>query len=438
MKKYLVGMSVLVLAACGGGGSGGLVASGTDGNYTINVVRAGTVDGAVSNDVAESNSNVTGMVSQILKASNGATINVGRSATNIQHNGVTYTESYDLSDVDFNFTDEGFGGMVRFHVDGDKKITHFDILDDETLLTVIDDNLYVESDNGELSINSNNELVGANGTLTYDSTTGIYTYDSSNNNLDGTYIVHNGKILEADPYDGPYRQVGNKLYALNRFNRTGDDGFTFAGNFTTTNNEQVSGTLTYNSSGKDMDLKYSDFGYFQLASANDVNRPVNVIGGYEIKQIETLPTAEKTFTGRAVASVISVLGGENTGTVFDPNDNGGTIYGNATLKFKNGSEKLTAEFNDWYNVSYNNGTVKFDGAGKNIPAAYQLLSTDVDARGNIIPDGEISHDFRYYGDNGTPAEAVGLIQVRDCDGAGCNSDYNSHHEVRMNMSFGVK
>ena len=119
MKKYLVGMSVLVLAACGGGGgSGGLVAS--SGDYSVSYVRAGS-GGSVTADAAESNAAVTSMVSEIGEAVDGTSVDVGRSATNFNYNNKVYT-SHKLDDAEFIFADEGFGGDITFHVNEDGQI----------------------------------------------------------------------------------------------------------------------------------------------------------------------------------------------------------------------------------------------------------------------------------------------------------------------------
>ena len=118
MKKYFIGMSVLVLAACGGGGSGGFVAS--SGDYSVSYVRAGS-GGSVTADAAESNAAVTSMVSEIGEAVDGTSVDVGRSATNFNYNNKVYT-SHKLDDAEFIFADEGFGGDITFHVNEDGQI----------------------------------------------------------------------------------------------------------------------------------------------------------------------------------------------------------------------------------------------------------------------------------------------------------------------------
>lgn len=118
MKKYFIGMSVLVLAACGGGGSGGLVAS--SGDYSVQYIRAGS-GGSVTAAAAESNAAVTGMVSEIGEAVDGTSVDIGRSATNFNYNNKVYT-SHRLDDAEFIFADEGFGGDITFHVNDEGQI----------------------------------------------------------------------------------------------------------------------------------------------------------------------------------------------------------------------------------------------------------------------------------------------------------------------------
>ena len=186
-----------------------------------------------------------------------------------------------------------------------------------------------------------------------------------------------------------------------------------------------------------MKLRYSDFGYYQLAADGDVDRPVSIIGGYDIKRIAPSDVKSDTiFTAKAVGSVIAIRGGNDSGKVMPL-----TSSGDATLTFKAGEETysttLNANFDDWYNILYtkkgdNDGTVLFT-PGKDIvntDVDYLLIS---DTTNPLTVSGE---DIRYYGDKNNATEVVGLIQVRDCGGTECTSDYDQQQEVRMNLSFG--
>ena len=109
MKKCFILTSVLALAACSGG-SGGGGAPGVSGGQLSgaeNFIRSGqTTIGNV-----EINNDVTSMASAIVVAKDGSSSAI-RSATK-SFNGKEY-DIYDLSDVKFNATDEGFGLPMQF------------------------------------------------------------------------------------------------------------------------------------------------------------------------------------------------------------------------------------------------------------------------------------------------------------------------------------
>lgn len=109
MKTYTILGSLLALAACGGGSGG---------TAPTEIARVGTV----SQTAAESNANITNMVSEIgVLADNidGPSINLGRAATgSFIHNGKQY-KSYKLDDVELLVGD---WGPAQFHVDENGKI----------------------------------------------------------------------------------------------------------------------------------------------------------------------------------------------------------------------------------------------------------------------------------------------------------------------------
>ncbi len=434
MKKCFILTSVLALAACSGG-SGGGGAPGVSGGQLSgaeNFIRSGqTTIGNV-----EINNDVTSMASAIVVAKDGSSSAI-RSATK-SFNGKEY-DIYDLSDVKFNATDEGFGLPMQFIVGDDKVIRQLAIQDNESI--VQGNKIYIEYDDENYILSGTKLLSKLNepGYEIQDSGSGPNIYyngnpyggddlEIANNNIYRVLnTVPDGMLVENDKiyteYTGDHRIIkNNEVYELYDL----DSGYTFK-------SEDGDINLTYASHGKDMKLKYSDFGFYQFSANNDVDRPVPFIGGYDdVKKIESdeLPTSETTFTGNAIASVISILGGENSGTVYDPQNNGGFINGSAELKFTKDSENLTARFEDWYDVSYNNGNLSFDGTSKTIPDAYKLFSN--------ASDSETNSKIQYYGDNGTPSEAVGLIQYRQCANGTCDTDYDTHQEIRMNLSFGAK
>ena len=73
---------------------------------------------------------------------------------------------------------------------------------------------------------------------------------------------------------------------------------------------------------------------------------------------------------------------------------------------------------------------------QNSDTDYKMLTAEANAKVTITDTG-VKSDIRYFGDNTNPSEAVGIIQVRDCNGAACNNDYDLQQEVRMNLGFGV-
>lgn len=107
MKRYFLLVSVLALAACGGGSGGGSAPAGTP-------VRTAIVAGS---SVAQSNAAVTSMASELLVA-NGTAITPSRSAT-ASYNGKTYT-SYRLDDVTFRMAGED--SQIIFGLDDEGRI----------------------------------------------------------------------------------------------------------------------------------------------------------------------------------------------------------------------------------------------------------------------------------------------------------------------------
>ena len=485
MKQLVLLASVLTLTACGGGGGG----SGSSADRT----RPFDSERIVSNATYNSNQNVTSMASRLLVAKNGSGHTIARSASTT-FDGVEYDE-YDLSDVNFNLSDEGFGGIVRFGVNSNKKIINFSLIDDDTGFVIDDNKVYTQTENGEVYLDGGILKTHNDGVSdpVYNSETGLYTYESNNEGQSGTFKIIDGEIFE--PYDGDefdydsnnklisnepsLKIINGKVYSYETFDRTDDESFSFNGQVTTEGDEQVDAVLKYVSSGKDVKLRYSDFGYFELITENEnENRPVSIIGGYDIKRIanNNLPSTDNdiVFTGAASGSVVALRGGDvHTIELKDTN---------AELKFNNGTSTLNATFDNWYDVGYSetyatngdvtNKTITYsnytdstsDRLGNNVPENYfrtisdtydgEHYLSDVGDNGlnidnsaqnteqhgaNIDTFDRIQSDIRYYGDNGTPSEVVGLIQVRDCAGNQCGDVMGVRNdEVRLNIGFGGK
>lgn len=239
--------------------------------------------------------------------------------------------------------------------------------------------------------------------------------------------------------------------------------------------------LTYDSLGKELGLRYCDFGGFDI-DVIDGWRPV-FIGGYDTKKIEPRNIVKsETFTGKATGSVVSILDGEGSGRALP-------LDANAQLTFDNntGASELIAKFNNWYDVKYTE-----NGDNKSI-VLKNYTNSDTDFRmlrdtgsgvtisnadgvqheynfENHIPVDEfstieslhasaddeelnfINSDIRYFGNNNIPVEAVGIVQVRECADNRCGDvitgidtsrpdnqiDMRRNDEIRVNLGFGVK
>lgn len=455
MKKFVILTSLLALTACGGGSH--------HPSERVRVSEQPTYEQPyllTSEQTRASNAQITGMVSEISVCENcdSPRPNTGRKSTGIEHGNKTFTV-YDLSDVKFTMADEGFGGELKFGVNNDKKITNFYIIDDDTEFTIHNNKVYIETENGELYLDDNGNIKTRNeggGNINHNED-GSITYTSSNDGMDGTFWVINNKIVEeytGEEFgydddnnliskDDKIKIIDGKVYSYDLFVRTGDEDFTFAGYVKTEEEEPANAILTYNSfgKGKDIKLRYSDFGYFDIDVIKGW-RPV-FIGGYdEAKRIAVndIENNENTkFKGRAIGSVM----GRKTIDEHQYTDQEQLILeGKAYLVFNKGTSELTAEFGNWYDLKYtetgNNKSIEFSNykdtpletkkgeEDKVLTDYYRFISDDTT---NKVEFNNVDSDIRYYGDDKVASEAVGLIQVSD---TGANDD-----EVRMNLSFGV-
>ncbi len=164
--------------------------------------------------------------------------------------------------------------------------------------------------------------------------------------------------------------------------------------------EQLDVTLKYNSLGKDIGLKYADFGTTDLTTNSD--KEIGVFyGGYEalsasakdLPQVDT----EMNFEGKAVAAV----------TVEDDYDEKlKTFNGSSALTFKDGKETLITDFtsNGWHKVTIETDTSKSSGY------AFTFTGTPTNSDFAVNPSGWESNtvDIKYYGENPkNPDEFVG-------------------------------
>ena len=163
-----------------------------------------------------------------------------------------------------------------------------------------------------------------------------------------------------------------------------------------------SATITYGSIGKDLGLKYADFGIitYDIKLGNETDKDTALFyGGYDklsakasdLPQVDT----EMNFEGKALAQVWADHKGTDIETL--------KLYdGTADLTFKDGKETLVADFADWHKVTIETNKSAYSGydisvSGTATDAAYTLENPDLAVA-----------DIKYYGENPkNPDEVVG-------------------------------
>lgn len=423
MKKYFVLTSVLALAACGGGSGGGR--NDAPGAITT---PTDTLTAEQRAAAIASNSQITDMNSFVVVGGTNPTINPNaRAATT----GVQQSDGgvrYDLSDVEFKTASM----LMNTDVD-DNAVIKFQIQDGEI--------------NG---INLSLEGTGAAG-MSSEGETIKLQIDA--NRIDDTNIFAG---------TGNY-QAGEEIESLDA------DATDFG--------------LLYSSKAKDnnQNLHYADWGVIQWGDIGNYDTSNYFAGGYDVKRTDTNTNGnidytkmnqlaqnsnnEKlTFSG--VADGVVRIGDMSDDAEFNYTEgvNKLTLSADATLEFASGESTLTANFDNWYDVSatmdntgkltnleFTNGD-KVDSNDTPIIAdgfkwyrngdsldehtAEQTRNepiTDpnfVCLSGNcsitVVRDGFVE----YYGDNGNPAEAVGVIRYGD--------SINPEGAMRFDMGFGAK
>ena len=202
------------------------------------------------------------------------------------------------------------------------------------------------------------------------------------------------------------------------------------------NEEILEGNVAIETYGRNVGLKYSDFGAFVGVINGDATNE-GFAGGYTTKEVKDISkiSGEMNFVGRVVGTVQPKSG----------DGDGLPLGGVATLNFNNGTEILSLAFDNWYDVRiektddqgdihFTNGDVITNDVYKF--AAGNELTTENFLNGNYegkVVDKSTSHygkiDINYYGNNDKPVEATGILQ------------YVEHLQqgggVRANMAFGV-
>ena len=260
------------------------------------------------------------------------------------------------------------------------------------------------------------------------------TFTSSNAN-DGAVlkfgINESGKIVSMTVVKN-----GTDETEFNRYNDTNEFR-----HITNVEDGTFDSVLTYDSVGKNMGLRYSDFGTYDINSdvVADIRNNVPFAGGYPEKQIEPNNIAQNlTFSGKAVGTVTSYKNGGDNPEVIELEN------GRAYLTFDTTTHNahITSAFDNWYTVVIDKGdteTINFENYHENAQGYDMHMLSPVGVFEDPIEASTTT--VSYYGPdpaNGVPTEAVGLVQFRDCGaGVACTGNYDTTPEIKLDMGFGV-
>lgn len=210
----------------------------------------------------------------------------------------------------------------------------------------------------------------------------------------------------------------------------------------------LTGDVTLKTYGKDIGLKYSDFGALvgTITETTPGHAPESGMayegfaGGYANKKIDVADMSGKMdFAGRAIGTVQGKNGGDDL-----------ALDGDATLHFNNGAETLSLAFDNWYDIRIekngNQGDIYFTNgdaiSDKDVDYKFDrgdefstknFISGDYNGKVDNDENGQYGKiDINYYGNDGNPIEATGVLQyVEDCLQSGDDA------QIRANMAFGV-
>jgi hypothetical protein len=442
MKKLAILTSILVLTACGGGSGGGHNVPGEV------IAPMDSLSAEQRAAAIASNAEITGMNSFVIVGGNNPTVNTNarnaHGGTKLHDGGVRY----DLSNVNLRtttFNDDYInpddGAKIVFHIKNGEIVK----------LGLVGPEVFGEK--GLVgSRNKKTELFDGTATLSFKNE----VYEKWDNGEEH-------QVFDKD---------GNPVYEI--VTETVDFGLTYQG--------------FGNDFAKNEKLQYADFGQLIISDTEGESKEY-FAGGYRVKKInlddaKVEIAKEMNFTGIADARVSGkeykrVL--ENGNSIEQDIPKSMNLRDNAaqlTLA-TDGTSKLNANFSNWYDVS-----VDFDKSGKVAGIVFDnpadgvdkdlLFSTwDKDENGgyktdinyhqthvakkqqyiansdtlddtNVIRNGFVE----YYGDNDSPAEAVGTLKYAESGGSaymdhfvgqdGTTRDIFKHKEIMFNMGFGVK
>ncbi len=482
VKKFTILTSVLVLTACGGGHGGGHDA-GTPGDINIPYVDS----------IEQSNSNVTGMVSNSeYQVARYVANKLGEDAVSVNLSRSAFTPKPATGNVDYD--------TARELVDLAAWLANDTTTENEIISMFNKSNLDKNKIKAALKLMDDMYcFVGGSAEKTAERIISRRTnFQTPLTDLQQKTEVFNLKDVDftmADEgFGGKMRfnvneQTGevNEFIVLADEEDDDDDNKVFvrdgtSNEFTGRVEDWDNAKLKYTSMGKDLGLRYSDFGMLEINAIPNW-RPV-FVGGYDTKKIEPHNiTNSETFTGKATGSVASILDGEGSGRALP-------LDADAKLTFdkNSGDSELIAKFNNWYDVKYTengddksiiltnytnedtdfrmlrdttgNGVTISNADGvqheydyrHDIPLDEHSTVASLNAAAEDEDVNRINSDIRYFGDNNIPVESVGIIQVRDCADNRCGDvitgidttrtddqiEMRRNDEIRLNLSFGVK
>lgn len=449
MKKYLILTSVLALAACGGGGHGGV--SGAE-----QYARSGDL---ISDGARSSNSALTSMASAVVVAKDGSGNAVVRTAKTF--GGKEY-DVYTLKDVRFYIAQDPTQGWFQFDMDDEGRVASVQ----ETLGNVSDNIQRIDNttrfrgpmfeyvkDGGD---NAKYRVLD-NGNITIDDLNAVEAEEE----LSGGHWNRIDEVLDIKTFG---RDQGLQFSDFGHFNPVYKTK-----NKTLTTDDQIAaaraGTLHRNddddkfNSDEDMEKEFNNSQDYQLFA-----------GGYAIKNgelVDTLtPTAGMAFKGTAHGRVYSSIqtkgtfagsrttyldaygvehdDGTDPNSALHPNKAGhdmaqNFVTNNATLTFDGTRETLTMPFaaDGFYdvvitrdNLDNNTVAVQFNNGGA-VPQHLRQETGEYDQEGVV--------KMGYYGiDN--PTEAAGVVQYRTEKVLAGDTDTNDYatREWEVQAAYGMK
>lgn len=385
MKKIFLLTSVCALAACGGGSSTPISGGATAGTPTDG--RPQTSEHYISADVRGSNQVVTSAASQIFVAKDGSSPIIIRSSTPVEINGKQYDE-YNLEDIKFYPTgvQPEDNMYIQFALDDSGRIDKLHLVDGDDQLTV--------GRSGETS--------------TFAQHVFKYVIDDWHSDYFLTEITDPVELRKALE-----KQLEGKDFKDEKLAKF-DNG---EGRWEPQNHtEEIEMHGKYVGEGKNSGLRYSDFGY-DIMTETDNNPDYTVIaGGYDVMAIPHKDIVNKnvTFRGKAIGTGSYTDGGWKQVHFATGNND-------ATLQLDGEKEVLTMPFADYYTVVVekegNDATITFNAwKGTNDKLKFEETTGTADVL------------FQYFGQNGTPSEAVGTVMYEE----------ESTYEPSFDAGFGVK